>query len=319
MDNVRLNKKNLLKNQSILLIAVIVLITVVVSVINVKFIDIKNIVAIFQQISVLGILTMAMTLIMLTGGVDLSVGNIMVLSGVVISKIIMDGGSVAVAVPFGILTGIICGLINGFIVAKSKCVPLIITLGTSQIYFGASLMITNGRFMNFGGKFDFIGRTKIFDVFPVMLFFLFAVVLLMFILLNYTKFGRRIIAIGGNEHNAYLSGINVDRYKMAAYTIGGLICTIGAIVFVSRLDSVTADAGSGYELKAMTAAIIGGVTFEGGRGTIGGAFLGVLLMGIITNAMNILQVWPYAQTAVSGAIIVIAVVLSNMENIRKKN
>lgn len=319
MDNVRLNKKNLFNNQSILLIAVIILITVVVSVINVKFIDIKNIVAIFQQISVLGILTMAMTLIMLTGGVDLSVGNIMVLSGVVISKIIMDGGSVAVAVPFGILTGIICGLINGFIVAKSKCVPLIITLGTSQIYFGASLMITNGRFMNFGGKFDFIGRTKIFDVFPVMLFFLFAVVLLMFILLNYTKFGRRIIAIGGNEHNAYLSGINVDRYKMAAYTIGGLICTIGAIVFVSRLDSVTADAGSGYELKAMTAAIIGGVTFEGGRGTIGGAFLGVLLMGIITNAMNILQVWPYAQTAVSGAIIVIAVVLSNMENIRKKN
>ena len=307
----------LLRNQKMQMVLVIIGITIIVSIINPKFIGIKNIVAIFQQISVLGILTMAMTLLLISGGIDLSIGNIMVLSGVVISKIIMNDGNIAVAVIAGLLTGIACGFVNGMLVSKSKCLPLIITLGTSQIFFGASLMITGGRFMNFSGKFDFIGRTKIFDIFPVMLIFLIIMIFLSFILLNKTKFGRRIVAIGGNEWNAFLSGIDVDRHKIIIYSIGGLISAIASLVFVSRLDSITATAGSGYELRALTAAILGGVTFEGGRGSIGGAFIGVLLMGVITNAMNILSVWPYAQTAISGAIIVIAVIVSNMDRIRK--
>jgi len=314
---INLAGKFAIKDQRVLMIIVILLITVVVTIISPKFVDIRNIVAIFQQVSVLGILTMAMALLLISGGIDLSIGNIMVLSGVVTSKIIMGDGSVALAITLGLLTGLLCGFINGVIIAKSRCLPLIITLGTSQIFFGASLMITGGRFMNFSRKFDFIGRTRIFDVFPVMLLFLIAMVAFAYILLNFTRFGRRIVAIGGNEKNAYLSGINIDRYKITIYSISGVISAIASIVFVSRLDSITATAGSGYELRALTAAIIGGITFDGGRGTIGGAFIGVLLLGIINNAMNILSVWPYAQTAISGAIIVIAVILSNLENIRK--
>ena len=306
-----------LKDQRVLMVFVILLITIGVTIVSPKFVEIRNIVAIFQQISVLGILTMAMALLLISGGIDLSIGNIMILSGVVISKVIMGGGSVFWAVVLGLVTGLVCGLINGFIISKTKCLPLIITLGTSQIFFGASLMITGGRFMNFSGKFDFIGRTRILDIFPVMLIFLAVMVVLAFVLLNYTRFGRRIVAIGGNELNAYLSGINIDRYKIIIYAIGGLISSIASIVFVSRLDSITATAGSGYELRALTAAIIGGITFEGGRGSIGGAFIGVLLLGIINNAMNILSVWPYAQTAISGAIIVIAVILSNLDNMRE--
>lgn len=316
------NMKNMLKgiklkDQRVLMMLVILLITIVVTIISPKFVDIRNIVAIFQQVSVLGILTMAMAMLLISGGIDLSIGNIMILSGVVISKVIMGGGNVLVAVILGLLTGLICGFLNGLIIAKSKCLPLIITLGTSQIFFGASLMITGGRFMNFSGKFDFIGRTRIFDIFPVMLIFLIVMVLFAFFLLNFTRFGRRIVAIGGNERNAYLSGINIDRYKVIMYSIGGIISAIASIVFVSRLDSITATAGSGYELRALTAAIIGGITFDGGKGTIGGAFIGVLLLGIINNAMNILSVWPYAQTAISGAIIVVAVILSNLDVIRK--
>lgn len=307
-----------LKDQRVLMILVIVLISIVVTIISPKFIEIRNIVAIFQQISVLGILTMAMAMLLISGGIDLSIGNIMILSGVVISKVITGGGSVPVAILLGILTGLACGFVNGIIIAKSKCLPLIITLGTSQIFFGVSLMITGGQFMNFRRKFDFIGRARIFDIFPVMLIFLIVMVAFSYILLNYTRFGRRIVSIGGNELNAYLSGINIDLYKIALYSISGLICAVGSIVFVSRLDSITATAGSGYELRALTAAIIGGITFDGGKGTIGGAFIGVLLLGIINNAMNILSVWPYAQTAISGGIIVIAVVLSNLEEIRKK-
>lgn len=304
------------KDQRVLMLFVILLITIVVTIISPEFVDIRNIVAILQQVSVLGILTMAMAMLLISGGIDLSIGNIMILSGVVVSKIIMGGGNVTVAIILGLLTGLVCGFLNGLIIAKSKCLPLIITLGTSQIFFGASLMITGGRFMNFSGKFDFIGRTRIFNIFPVMLIFLIVMVIFSFILLNYTRFGRRIVAIGGNERNAYLSGINIDRYKVIMYSIGGFISAIASIVFVSRLDSITATAGSGYELRALTAAIIGGITFDGGKGTIGGAFIGVLLLGIISNAMNILSVWPYAQTAISGAIIVIAVILSNLDNIR---
>lgn len=308
--------ENWYKDQRILMILVIILISLIVTIVSPKFLGIRNIVAIFQQISVLGILTMAMALLLISGGIDLSIGNIMILSGVVISKVIMSGGNVFIAVVLGLITGVVCGFINGLIISKTKCLPLIITLGTSQIFFGASLMITGGRFMNFSGKFDFIGRTRILDVFPVMLIFLLVMVVASYILLNNTRFGRRVVAIGGNELNAYLSGINVDRYKIILYSIGGFISSIASIVFVSRLDSITATAGSGYELRALTAAIIGGITFEGGRGSIGGAFIGVLLLGIINNAMNILSVWPYAQTAISGAIIVVAVILSNLDNIR---
>lgn len=308
--------ENWYKDQRILMILVIILISLIVTIVSPKFLGIRNIVAIFQQISVLGILTMAMALLLISGGIDLSIGNIMILSGVVISKVIMSGGNVFIAVVLGLITGVVCGFINGLIISKTKCLPLIITLGTSQIFFGASLMITGGRFMNFSGKFDFIGRTRILDVFPVMLIFLLVMVVASYILLNNTRFGRRVVAIGGNELNAYLSGINVDRYKIILYSIGGFISSIASIVFVSRLDSITATAGSGYELRALTAAIIGGITFEGGRGSIGGAFIGVLLLGIINNAMNILSVWPYAQTAISGAIIVVAVILSNLDNMR---
>lgn len=305
------------RDQRVLMVGVILLITVVVTLIAPKFVEIRNIVAILQQVTVLGILTMAMGLLLISGGIDLSIGNIMVLSGVVISKVITGGGSITWAIVLGLLTGLICGFVNGVIIAKSRCLPLIITLGTSQIFLGASLMITGGKFMNFQKKFDFIGRSRIFDIFPVMLIFLLVMVVFAFVLLNYTRFGRRIVAIGGNERNAYLSGIPIDRYKIIIYSISGVICAVGSIVFVARLDSITATAGAGYELRALTAAIIGGITFDGGKGTIGGAFIGVLLLGIINNAMNILSVWPYAQTAISGAIIVVAVILSNLENIRR--
>src|SRR5690606_20003273 len=124
-------------------------------------------------------------------------------------------------------------------------------------------------------------------------------------------------AIGGNEENAYLSGIRLNRYKMAVYTIGGLLAGIASIVLVSRLDSIVATAGTGYELSALTAAVIGGVTFEGGRGSIGGAFIGVILMGVIANAMTILSVDSYLQTAITGAIIVVAVILSNIGKMRR--
>jgi ribose/xylose/arabinose/galactoside ABC-type transport system permease subunit len=137
-------------------------------------------------------------------------------------------------------------------------------------------------------------------------------------LLTYTKYGRRLVAMGGNEQLAYLSGINVDRLKIMNYTLSGAIIGLASLVLVSRLGNVLANAGEGYELRALAAAIIGGVTFEGGRGTIAGTFLGVILLGIVQNGLNILNVSSYFQTLAVGVIIVVAVVVSNLEKIRNR-
>lgn len=309
--------KRILRDQRILLAIVIVLIVVVVSALKPNFISVGNIITIFQQISVLGILTMAMSMLLISGGVDLSVGNIMVLSAVTMA-FALDRGIPAVAAVFvGLVVGTLCGLLNGFIIAKSKCIPLVITLGTSKAFYGLALTISDGRIMNFGGVFNGL-KYKLFDLFPMMLLVLVAMTLIAFLMMNYTKFGRRIVALGGNEKNAFLSGINVTGYKMAIYAISGFFCAVASIIFVARIDSITANAGTNYETNALAAAIIGGVTFDGGKGTISGAFLGCLLMGVISNAMNILGVDTNVQTIVTGVIIVGAVVLSNINNLRKK-
>ncbi|MBK5248029.1 MAG: ABC transporter permease [Actinomycetales bacterium] len=309
--------ESLLKNQNTLLLAVLVLIAVVVTLINPNFLRVGNIVSIFQQISVLGILTMAMALLLISGGIDLSLGTTMALTAVVISRFVTDGHPLVVAVAAGMIVAALCGLVNGLIIALTKTMPLIITLGMASVQFGIALMVSGGQFMNFGGVFDPIGRTRIAGILPATIIFFIAAVAVAYVLLNYTRFGRRIVAIGGNEENAYLSGIAVARHKVAIYTIGGLLAGVASIVLVSRLDSIVATAGTGYELSALTAAVIGGVTFAGGRGTIGGAFIGVVVMGVISNAMTILAINSYLQTAITGGIIVVAVILSNLTTMRR--
>ncbi len=306
------------KDQRILLVFVIIGIILGVAIINPKFVAVGNLITIFQQISVLGILTMAMAMLLIGGGIDLSIGNIMVLSGVVMSKVLATSGSLWVALLCGVGVGILCGLVNGVIIAKSRCIPLIITLGMSQVFYGLSLTISEGRIMTFNRALQGLGKTKLWNVFPVMLFVLILMVGIAYVVINYTQFGRRTVAIGGNEKNAFLSGIPVDRYKIMLYALSGLFAAVAAIVFSARIDSITANAGAGYETNALAAAIIGGVTFSGGTGTIGGAFLGCLLMGVLNNAMNILRVPSYLQTIISGAIIVVAVVLSNLDKRKKR-
>ena len=308
--------KIILKDQRILLLFVIFAIIACVTVINPKFITIKNIVTILGQISVIGVLTMAMSMLLISGGIDLSLGNIMALSSVVMAALLAMGQNIIIVIFGGIITGLICGLLNGFIIAKSKCIPLIITVGTSPIFYGLSLTISKGRIMSFSGVFDVLSKTKFFGVFPAMLIVLILMIILAYILMNKTIVGKRLMAIGGNEKNAYLCGIEIDKYKILIYSLSGIFGSVAAIVFSARIDSVTANAGLGYETSALTAAIIGGVTFEGGKGSIAGAFLGCILMGVISNAMNILQVETYIQTIITGIIIAAAVVFSNVASMR---
>lgn len=166
--------------------------------------------------------------------------------------------------------------------------------------------------------FEGLRVARIGNVIPMTLIIFFIMVIVAFVLVNRTKFGRRIVAIGGNEAVAFLSGINVDRHKIITYTISGFFCGIAAILYATRLNSVTAGGGAGYELNALTACVVGGITFDGGKGSIAGAFLGVFFMGLINNVMNILSIDSYYQTMISGLIIVVAVILSNLNRMRRE-
>ena len=353
-DNTVVLKKSLakerLKDQRILMLICIAAIIIIVSCINPRFFTPNNFVLIFHQISVVGLLTMGMGMLLLIGGIDLSIGNILALSGCVMSYIIAgpagvvssgsvdselvttveasagaDGGVVAMAVIIGFVLAFGCGALNGLIVAKSKCMPLIITLGMSNVYYGIALVITEGKYCSFDGAFEAIRQARFLQLpdmdaglIPITLFFFIGIVILTWWLIAKTKYGRRVIAIGGNEENARLCGIKVDFYKIITYAISGVYCGLGAIIFASKLDSITASAGSNYAFDALTGAIIGGITFDGGKGTILGAFLGCFFMGLLSNAMNIMSIDTNVQQIVSGAIIVGAVIMSNMENLRRK-
>lgn len=312
--------KAFLRDQRTILFMVLVVMSVAVAIAKPNFLSTNNIILIFQQISIVGILTMAMSMLMLGGGVDLSVGNIMILSGCTMAALIHAENPLplGVIIVICLLVGLICGAANGFIVAKSKCAPLIITLGMSNIFYGLALIVTDARVQSFDRVFDGIRLMRIFKVIPITMLWFFALVIVTAVIVNRTRFGRRIVAMGGNEENARLCGINVDWHKVMLYGISGLYCAIASIIFASRLDAITAAGGAGYETSSLTGAIIGGVTFDGGKGTISGAFLGALFMGVLSNAMNILTIDSYVQTVILGVAVVFSVVISNIDNIRKK-
>ncbi len=218
-------------------------------------------------------------MLLISGGIDLSIGNMMTLSGVVVATLLMRGASLVVAALAGIGVSTLCGLLNGLIIAKSRTMPLIITLGTGQMFNGISLLIAGGSFLQFQNKLDFLRTIKLFDFLPLMVIIMLVIVLLMYVLLNKTRFGRRIVAIGGNERNAYLlrhPGGPVQNSHLCHQRRHGV--SIAGLIFAARLNAITANAGAGYELDALVAAVVGGVTFEGGRGTVLGAFLGCLLI-----------------------------------------
>lgn len=306
-----------LNNQVVYLILVIVLIGVIASVINPNFFTLRNLLNIMQQIATLGMLTMVLSLLMISGGLDISHGNLAGLLAIIFAKFILAGNSIALGVIIVLAVGTFFGFINGLIIAKSKVTPLIITLGMSYVFLGMALIIGGGRPLSITGQFQFLGQTRIGGVVPLAIIFFLAIFAFSYLLRKYLKYGRRLNAIGGNPMAAYLSGINVDFHIISIYTLGGLIVGFTALVLISRLSMVQADVGSNYSLQALAAAIIGGITFQGGRGSLVGAFFGVLLLGVLNNALNIIGISSFVQTIVLGAIIVIATVVSNVGNIKR--
>ena len=289
---------------------------VVFSIASPNFLQTQNILAILQATAVNGVLAVAATLVIITGGIDLSVGTLMTFCAVVAGVILTYLG---LPLPLGlagaILTGLVCGLISGFIIAKLKVPPFIATLGMMLILKGLSLVVSGTKpiYFNDTPGFNQIALGSIVgSVFPSMpipngVLVLFAVAIVAAFVLSKTALGRYTFALGSNEEAVRLSGVNVDRWKIAVYATAGSICGIAGILIASRLNSAQPALGQGYELDAIAAVVIGGTSLSGGRGTVLGTLIGALIISVLANGLRILSVAQEWQTVVTGTIIILAV------------
>lgn len=279
-----------------------------------RFLDMNNQLNILMQVSIIGIIAMGMTVVMLSGGIDLSVGSVLALAGVISVLALNASGSILVGIFTALLVGAFAGFLNGLMVAKGRIASFIATLGMMAAARSIALYIANGGSVS-GEVAGFTAISNsdlwIFDV-PVLIFF--AMTAGVYVLMHKTRFGRYVYALGSNEKAALLSAIRVDRVKIGVYTLIGMLVGIAAVIETSRLNSISSSSsGNQYELDAIAAVIIGGTRMTGGRGKIIGTLFGVLILGILNNMMNLMNVSPYLQGFVKGLIIIIAVVFQKRE------
>ncbi|MFY0624458.1 MAG: ABC transporter permease [Pelagimonas sp.] len=302
--------------QKLLAFASLIMLLIGFSIASPNFMQTSNMIAILQATSVNGVLAIAATLVIITGGIDLSVGTLMtfcaVIAGVVLTYL---GMPLLLGVIAAIGAGALCGLISGTFVAKMKIPPFIATLGMMLILKGLSLVISGTRpiYFNDTPGFDLISRGSLIgEVFPALpipngVLILFIMAGVAAYILGRTVLGRYAFALGSNEEAVRLSGVNTDMWKMRIYALAGGICGIGGILIASRLNSAQPALGLGYELEAIAAVVIGGTSLSGGRGTILGTLIGALIMAVLTNGLRVLSVAQEWQTVVTGVIIILAV------------
>ena len=278
-----------------------------------------NLFNLWQQSSIIGVLAVGQTIVIILGGFDLSVGAVAALAGVVCYLIFGYGGGIeilAAGMLGGLAACIVVGVINGLLVTKVKITPLIATLGALSLVRGFVLIVSDGQLVYAEGiAYDFAEflQGSILGM-PVAGLIFLVLAIVAWVLLRFTVFGQFVFAIGGNEKAALLAGIPVSKVKIIAYAICSVTAGIGGILLASRTASALPNAGVNYELQAITAAVIGGATLGGGKGSIAGTVLGVLLLTAIGNGLNLYNVSPFWQTGVTGAILLIAVAFSNFSN-----
>lgn len=304
--------------QRLLAFAGLVALMVVFSIASDNFLQTDNLVSILQATSVNGVLAIACTLVIVSGGIDLSVGCLMTFCAVVTGVVLTNWG---MPLPLGILaaiaTGAACGALSGWLVAQLRVPPFIATLGMMMLLKGLALVISGSKpiyFLDTPG-FEAIAQDSLLGAvlpalpIPNSVLILFAVAIGASWLLSQTLFGRYAFALGSNEEAARLSGLQVKRWKMAVYAVGGAICGIAGLLIASRLNSAQPALGQGYELDAIAAVVIGGTSLVGGRGSVLGTLIGAFIMSVLANGLRILNVPQEWQTALTGIIIVLAVYL----------
>ncbi len=312
------NRKKLLSKEWLIeqksLIALLFLV-VVVSFLNPNFFTVDNLLNILRQTSVNAIIAVGMTLVILTAGIDLSVGSVLALCGAFAATLVAMEVPVLIAVPTALLAGATLGAISGIIIAKGKVQAFIATLVTMTLLRGVTMVYTDGRpistgFTDTADTFAWFGTGYALGI-PVPVWLMVVVFSGAWYLLNHTRFGRYVYAVGGNESATRLSGINVDRVKIGVYAICGLLAALAGIIVTSRLSSAQPTAGMGYELDAIAAVVLGGTSLMGGKGRIMGTLIGALIIGFLNNALNLLDVSSYYQMIAKAVVILLAVLVDN--------
>nr|WP_306823079.1 ribose ABC transporter permease [Pseudomonas fluorescens] len=277
---------------------------------NDNFLTTSNLSNVLRQVSIIAIIAVGMTCAILTGGIDLSVGPVMALSGTLSAGLMVAGFPLELAVLAGLAVGALFGAGNGVFVAYARMPPIIVTLATMGIARGLALVYTGGYpISGLPEGFAFLGRGELLGV-QVPILVMAVMYTLAFVLLNKTPIGRYIYAIGGNEEAARLSGVRVSRYKLLVYILSGLTAAVAGIVLSSRLMSGQPNAGVGFELDAIAAVVLGGTAIAGGRGAIIGTLVGAMMLGVLNNGLNLMGISPYIQNIIKGAIILLAIYIS---------
>ena len=288
------------------------------------FFTARNIFNIIRQISFMGLIAIGVTMVILTGGIDLGSGSVLALAAVLATSLAQlpesatlkyAGLSVPIGVPVlvALLIGALTGWVNGALISRFRIPPFIATLGMMTVARGFALIYSNKPLSQLTPEYNFIGQGAIAGVpFPVIV--LLVVAVLTHIMLNNTPFGRYIYALGGNEQAARISGVNIDRVKIGVYTLAGLLSGLAGLVVSSRVGSGQPGQGVGIELDAIAAAVIGGTSLSGGIGTIWGTIVGALIIGVLDNGLILLNVDQYWITIVKGTIIVVAVIIDQRQN-----
>ncbi|CAH0416238.1 ribose ABC transporter permease [Periweissella fabaria] len=284
-----------------------------VTLLNHSFLDINNLLNLLRQVSTNALIAFGMTFVILTAGIDLSVGSILAFTGAITAQMIIAGVHPAFAFLLGVLIGAILGGVNGVIIAYGGAAPFIATLATMTIYRGATYVLTDGNPIS-GAKmtnsffFQVIGRGYFLGIpFPIVIMLVAFIIL--YVLLHKMAFGRKTYAIGGNAKAAFVSGIKINKITILIYTLSGIMASIAGFILTSRLNSAQPDAGVTYEMDAIAAVVLGGTSLAGGKGRLLGTLVGALIIGTLNNGMNLLGISSFYQQIVKGIVIIIAVLI----------
>jgi ribose/xylose/arabinose/galactoside ABC-type transport system permease subunit len=301
------------------LIWALVILCVTASLVSPFFLNKINLLNVLRQVSLFGVVAVGMTFVILTRGIDLSVGSIVALVGVLAATLLAGGTPIPIAIAAGLAAGTLVGVVNGLGVTLGHVPPFIMTLGTMVMGRGVALIIADGGTVNMGAAADgffWLGGGFLYGI-PVPIWLFAAVCIVSFVVLQFTPFGRQVYAVGSNEEAARLSGINVGLVTLSVYAISGFLSAFGGLLFLSRLSVGDPNSGLGLELEAITIVVIGGTSLFGGEGGVGGTIIGAIILAVLANILNLVGVSPFSQQVVKGAIIVFAVLLETGKRRRK--
>ena len=306
------------------ILSVLVLLCVIVSIATSKFLKPNNLISVLRQISINAYIALGMTLIIILGHIDLSVGAIVAMSGTLtVGFIVTQGLPIPVAILLGILLGMVAGLISGMIVTYFRVPAFIITMAMMNVCSGVAYVYSGGQATRINNDFfSAIGTGYLFNTIPLPVVYMIILIIVISFLLGKTKFGTYIYAIGGNREAARLSGVPIKKVEIAVFTISGVLSAFAGLVLCSRMYSGQPSVGSGYELDAIAACVLGGTSMSGGKGRISGTIFGAMVIGVISNGLNLIGVSSYWQLIVKGLIIACAVLLDSQKGkislLRKK-